>query len=228
MRLIRTLFITALFPFFVSHSHACAVDGVAAKTDTTITIGWDVSGCNHLDADSTFRVCWKGAGNSGNVCIPPTLESNGETGTTTITGLSPSAAYKIRTQWHHRSQGWKHVTNRVVSTDPSATPVSYMLRYERTTGKQYCVNFFWKTPQALPTPLPFDLYLAVFHRRLGSWNLETKRNVDTSAATFNSATQEYTTYDCTFRNTRRYKAELVAYFSSTGQTNIVSNSIEWQ
>jgi hypothetical protein len=228
VKLIQTLFIGALFSFPASDLHACAVDGVEAKTDTTITISWNVSGCNKLSAGATFRVCWKNAANSGNTCIEPTLEGHDESGTTTITGLLPSTAYKIRTQWHHRSTGWHDVTTRIVSTNPSPTSVSYALRYERETGRKYCVHFFWKAPPSLPTPLPFELKLAVFHWELGNWKLETKRDVDTSGATSNPATQEYTTYDCTFRNSRRYHAELVAYFPLTKETNIVSNTIEWK
>jgi hypothetical protein len=100
----KTFFMAALFSCLGSYSHACAVDGVAAKTDTTITISWDISGCKRLSAGKTFRVCWKSVTNSGNACLPPTLEGEGENGSTTITGLSPSTPYRIRTLLHQRSR----------------------------------------------------------------------------------------------------------------------------
>lgn len=227
MKLIKTFLIAALFSFPASYSNACAVDGVETKTDTTITISWNVSGCKKLSAGATFRACWKNAANSGDTCIGPTREGYGETGTTTIPGLSPSTAYKIRTQWHHRSWGWRDITTRIVSTNPSATPVEYTLRYERQTGRKYCVHFFWKAPPSLPTPLPFELKLIVDRWELGKPVVDRKRDVNVSGATFNAATREYDTYDCTFRNERRYRARLFASFPN-GAANIVSNTIEWK
>jgi hypothetical protein len=230
MAFLKTFFIAALFSCLASYSHACAVDGVAAKTDTTITISWDLSGCKRLSAGATFRVCWKNAANSGNACLPPTLEDYGEKGSTTITGLSPSTAYRIRTLWHQRSRWWD-VTTRVVSTNPSPTLVSYALRYERETGQKYCVHFFWKTPLVLPSTLPFELKMAVFTRplgRIGNWSVAKNIVIKMPGPMYGLNFLESTTYDCSFRNNKRYQAELIAYFSTTNRTAVVSNVIEWK
>lgn len=41
MRLFKTLLMAALFSFGASYAHACGVDAVSGKTDTSITISWD-------------------------------------------------------------------------------------------------------------------------------------------------------------------------------------------
>ncbi len=105
MRLTKTLFVAASLSCLASYARACAVDGVASKTDTTITISWNVSGCKKLSAGETFEVCWKDKGEWNFPCGANRIGGNGKSGTTTISGLSPGQTYKIRTKWHHRSWG---------------------------------------------------------------------------------------------------------------------------
>jgi hypothetical protein len=221
-RWMKTFFVATLLSFSAVYSSlACAVDG-AAKTDTTISISWDVSGCNHLSASATFRVCWKNAANSGNACIPPTIDSYGESGTATITGLSPSTAYRIRTLWHHRTWGWLDVTTRTVTTDPShGAPFS--LRYEKGTGFPYCVTFYWKNVPTVPGAIAINL---LFSRKFFSaWFVEDK-SPDVSTASFNLFTGEYHYQWCKFYESRTYRAIVNIY---VGNNNVAasSNQIQW-
>jgi hypothetical protein len=74
--------------------------------------------------------------------------------------------------------------------------------------------------------------MAVFTRplgRIGNWSAAKNIVVKMPAAAYNTLNPlEYTTYDCSFRNNKRYQAELVAYFSTTNRTAVVSNVIEWK
>jgi hypothetical protein len=230
MRLIKTLFMAALFSSLASYSHACAVvDGVAAKTDTTITISWDVSGCRkRLSAYNTFRVCWKYAGNWGNACIPPTIDKDGETGTTTITGLSPQTPYRIRTLWHHRSWGWLDVMTRTVTTSSSQWSYSasnqiapFSLRYEKDSRHRYCVNFYWKN---VPPGGATSINLLLGRKFLFFWVAEDK-SPDVTHAPFNLKTGEYYYQWCKFYEARTYEAAIAT--SSHGNIIAQSNTIVW-
>lgn len=115
MPLFRTFFITALFSLATSYAHACGVDSVAGKTDTSITIAWDVN-CNKF---LKVEICWKLAANSGNVCNPPAMAFYTTTGSYTIAGLQPQTPYKIKTHWRTQNSAWKEITTRTVTTNPS-------------------------------------------------------------------------------------------------------------
>src|ERR1043166_5869922 len=117
MKLLMMFFVAALFLVGAHYAYACGVDNIVGKTDTTITISWDVSSCPKLNSGTKFEICWKKAGNPGAVCNQPTMQSNFATGTATIEGLSPETPYKIKTQWHRKSS-WYDVTTRIVTTDP--------------------------------------------------------------------------------------------------------------
>jgi hypothetical protein len=189
---------------------------------------WDLSTCNNLSASDTFEVCWKQTGTFNFPCGANRLAGWGESGSTTISGLSPSTAYKIRTKWHSHS-AWHLVTNRTVTTDPSPTSADIMLRYTKAYAQGYHVDFYWKNS---PSP-PSALSLHLEHKSIGSFGVwASADNVDLTNATFNSATGEYHinlagyTYNggqVEFKNTRRYKAYIVI----TGQTSHASNTVEW-
>jgi hypothetical protein len=218
-----TLFIAALFSCLASYSHACAVDG-ATQTDTTITISWDVSGCKRLSAGATFRVCWKNAANSGNACLPPTLDGYGETGTTTITGLSPSTAYRIRTLWHQRSWGWLDVTTRTVTTNPTQAASSFSLRYEKDIGHPYRVVFFWKNIPTLTVPIS-SINLVFSRKLLSGWILVDK-SPDVTTVVRNPITGEYSFAWDKFYESRTYKA-IVNVYAGNNSPAASSNEVQW-
>ncbi|MGB9366771.1 MAG: hypothetical protein WCE79_12255 [Xanthobacteraceae bacterium] len=224
-RLIKTLILAALWSLPASYSHAsCTTDGVSAKTDTTISIYWDVSGCNRLSAYATFRICWKYAGNTGNACIPPTIDNYGESGTTTLTGLSPATPYRIRTLWHHRSWGWLDVNTRTVTTN--AGP-AFTLRYEKGGGHPYCVYFYWKNVPAVQGPRKTVLILA--RKFLSGWFIE-GQSPDVSNAAFNIFTGEYYSSWCKFYESRTYRAIInLVVVDNHGNESVAAstNQIQW-
>ena len=216
MRFARALVLSAVVSLAVENAVACAVDAMQTKTDTTITIGWDLSSCNNVNTGQSFRICWKQAGNGGNACIPPTLEGSGLSGTKTITGLAPATAYKIKTYWQKNSN-WKHVTTRTVTTNPSPSAASAVFRYEKGTGSPYCVVVYWKNPPPLDPANPLKVHFK--KRALGVWT--TKELVDAEDGTPNSATNEYALQRCGFYVSVHYRANLVQ-----GAT-AVSNVVQW-
>ncbi len=224
IRLMETLFIAALFSLPASTSQACAVDGVAAITATTISISWDLTSCKRLSAGHTFEVCWKKQADSGNACIPPVLYGDGETGITTITGLSPATAYRIRTLWHQRSNWWD-VTTRITSTQASPGSSSFLLRYEKGQGQKYCTTFYWKGP-ALPPIWIMELH--VDHWVLGSFTYDKKLSPIVTGSPLNTSTAEYSATDCGFSNNQRYRAVLAQYTATNSSPNSVSNFVEWK
>jgi hypothetical protein len=223
MRFFRTLSVTVFIVCLASRANGgCAVDAVAAKSDTTISISWDLSGCNNVNNGDTFEICWKKASNSGDVCIPPTKLGQGITGVATISGLLPSTAYKLRTKWH-RKQSWYVATNRTVTTDPSPASSGTVLRYEKGPGQPYCVQFYWQNP---PPPNPqWKLALHIKHRFLWIW--VTGSVEDLSTASFNSSTNEFHYEKCELSNNRRYRANIFKELPTGFSQGIVSNEIEW-
>jgi len=221
MRLKATLFIGALFSLAPSNSLACAVDSVAATTSTTISISWDLTSCKRLSAGHTFKVCWKKQGDSGNACIEPVLYGDGETGTTTITGLLPATAYRIRTLWHQRSKWWD-VTTRITSTQASPGSSSFLLRYEKSPGQPYCVTFYWKGP-ALPSTWIVELH--VEHWVFGRFTYDRRLSQIVTGSPLDPSTGEYSATDCGFSNNQRYQAALGLSGPTSG---FGSNFVEWK
>jgi hypothetical protein len=227
MRLIKTLFMAALLSCLASYAHACAVDGVASKTDTTITISWNVSGCNKLSAGETFEVCWKDKGAWNFPCGANRIGGIGESGTTTISGLSPGQTYKIRTKWHHRSWGWKLVTNRTVTTDPTSQSSSniLLLRYvKKSTGPSYSVDFYFKHTQTPPPTLVLsELSLHFHHKNVGTAGIWVS-SADTPLITAvpYAPTQEFTINVPGFINSTGYRAQIFK------GNDAISNRMEWK
>ena len=234
MRLLKTLFMAALFSFGASYAHACAVDAVSGKTDTTITISWDLSKCKQVNSGDKFEICWKKSGNSGAACIPPTIRRNTLTGSATIEGLSPSTAYKIKTQWHRKS-AWYDVTTRIVTTNPSPlTPSSEVgLRYEKESNKGQCVNLYWKNAPSPPQTGLARLALILEQRILGPIGNYVTMNFkpaehDLSNALFNKSTGEYIHRVCGFSPSRRYRAHISWRRDDGGMVGGYSNTVEWK
>lgn len=233
MTLLKALFLAALLSGGTRRAYACGVDGVAAKTDTTITISWNVSSCPKLNSGAKFEICWKKAGNPGAVCNQPTIQSDLAIGTATIEGLSPSTAYKIKTQWHRKSS-WYDVTTRIVTTNPSAISSETVLRYEKGTSQGYAVDFYWKNRPSPPPPPNQDATLALLikHQSIGTFGIwgttaYDAQDHDLTNAAFNSSTNEYTKKVRKFNVNRRYRAYL--YWRKDGQNlKRVSNEIEWK
>lgn len=227
MASIKALFLAALFSCLVPYAHGCAVDGVASKTDTTLVISWNVSKCKKLSAGDTFEVCWKEKGDWNFPCGANKKTGQGESGTITIPGLSPGQTYKVRTKWHHRSTGWHLVTNRTVTMDRTSQSSSdtLLLRYEKQSGKPYCVNFYFKhaNPSSAVIALS-DLSLHVQHKSFGSFGIWVSApNQDLKTAVPNPATKEYVKKDlCSFLESTGYRAQI--YKGS----DPISNKIEWK
>lgn len=138
-----------------------------------------------------------------------------------LPGLSPSTAYRIRTLWHHRTWGWLDVTTRTVTTDPShGAPFS--LRYEKGTGMPYCVTFYWKNVPTVPGATAISL---LFSRKFFSaWFVEDK-SPDVSTASFNLFTGEYHYQWCKFYESRTYRAIVNIYVGNNVAAS--SNQIQW-
>ena len=145
MKLFKTLLMAALFSLGASYAHACGVDSVSAKTDTTITIAWEVN-CNNF---LKIEICWKNAANSGNECNASALAFYTKTGSYAIAGLQPQTPYKIKTHWRKPNSAWYEITTRTVTTNPTPTVSGLSLRYEKGPGEPYSVYFFWKHPPSL-------------------------------------------------------------------------------
>jgi len=227
MTLLKTVCTAALLLCLASSSQACAVDGVASKTDTTITISWNVSGCKKLSAGDTFEVCWKEKGEGDFPCGANRITGTGESGSITIPGLSPGKTYKVRTKWHQRSWGWQLVTNRVVTTNPTSqsTSQALFLRYEKQSGKPYCVNFYFKSANPSSSVIALsDLSLHVQHKSVGSFGLWVSApNQDVKTAVPNPPTQEYVKKDlCAFLESTGYRAQIYK------GNQPISNLIEWK
>lgn len=230
MKLLKTLFMAALFSFGASYAHACGVDAVAGKTDTTITISWDVN-CNKF---LKVEICWKNAANSGNVCNAPAIAFYTTTGSYTIAGLQPQTPYKIKTHWRTNNSSWREITTRIVTTNPSPAATTTVLRYLRATKQGYCVDFYWKNPPTPPATPNQDATLALLVKHqslgtLGSWVTAAydAQDHDLSNAPLNIVTAEYTKKVCGFNNNRRYKAYLY-WRKGTVSLGQVSNEIEWK
>jgi hypothetical protein len=224
----KTLFIAALFSSLGCYAHACGVDSVAAKTDTTITITWNISDCNKLSASDTFEVCWKNTGDWNFPCGANRIPGYGESGTSTITGLSQASSYKIRTKWHHRSTGWHLVTNRVVTTEPSPSS-NTVLRYMKVghpqffTTKDYCIDFYWKNPPAVTAGHTLVLHIMKKTVTYLDW-----KDLVVTNATFNSSTGEYTANQCGFYNSFRSKATVALQSAASNQLHTYGNDVEWK
>lgn len=220
MRLIKTLFMAALFSCLASYSYACAVDSMSGKTDTTIDISWDLSGCSHVNSGEKFEIC-RQLGLGAWFCTRYSTSS----GTGTISGLSASTVYKIRTKWH-RKLLWRTVTTRTVTTDPSPTSSNTVLRYQKLPGHPYCVDFYWKNPP-LPNPA-WRLTLDLKTRFTGVWSSLTDLDLSLNAQ-YNSSTNEYKKQKCGFSNNRQYKA-FIKKKSTIGSSipGNVSNTVQWK
>ncbi len=237
---VRALFAAAALAFFIclsgaSNAHACAVDSVAAKTHTTITIGWDARNCKKFEK---FRICWKKAGNEGAACNGPDITSASQNGSATITGLSPNTAYKIKTDWH-RKISWYDVMTRVVTTNPPPVapvepldptigygnignavlyPRDTTLRYVKESARNYCVTFYWKALPPPPQNKKLTPSLIVNRRFFGDFL--SFMQYDVTDISLNS-NDEYSLRKCDFMNAFRYEA----YISWDGGK---SNKIEWK
>jgi len=222
MRLMGKILIATLLSGLTSYAHACAVDSVQSKTDTTITISFDVSGCNHLGSGEKFEVCWKNTGDWDFPCGADSRHRSGESsGTITITELSPSTSYKVRTKRHSTIVGWVLVTNRIVTTNPSPTSSSAVLRYVKGSGNPYSVDFFWSNSSTQPSMLTLHLQ----HKSLGSLGVwVSSANQDLTNATLNLFTGEYTINITGFNVGRRYRAQI---YQKSGDQSSVTNRIEW-
>lgn len=230
MKLLMTLLVAALFSFGASYAHACGVDSVSGKTDTNITISWDVP-CNGF---REFEICWKNAANSGNVCIQPTMQTGERTGSYTIAGLQPETAYKIKTHWR-RKLGWYEITTRIVTTSPSPAAITTVLRYEKESPQRYSVTFYWKNP---PTPSPtreWKLGLVYQTKNLFGWSNPVP--IDLTDAPISPQTGEYYWQlpNDTFSNNRRYAAWIVKWSRIRDKDDhivdhfdYVSNKVEWK
>lgn len=219
MNFLKTFLILSLFTLLTSYAHACAVDSVSAKTDTTISISWDLSGCSHVNSGSKFEIC-KRIGFGSWSCY---LDSN-SSGTFALSGLSPSTTYKIRTKWHKR-QLWHEVTTRTVTTDPSPVATGTVLRYQKLPGNPYCVDFYWKNP---PAPsVQWTLVMDLKNRTIGIWG--SLPNINLASAQFNSSTNEYSQQKCGFSNNRQYRA-FIKQHSTIGNSPelTASNRVQWK
>ena len=219
MKLLMTLLVAGLFSFGASYAHACGLDAVSGKTDTTITISWDVQ-CPKF---KKVEICWKKAANSGNVCNAPTKQSTDTTGSYTIEGLSPSTAYKIKTHWYGKSI-WHEITVRTVTTNPPPAATTTVLRYEKGTGQTYCVDFYWKNP---PPSNP-DWTLALGLKSTLLWIWTDIPYVDLTGASFNSSTGEYTVNKCEFSNNRKYRAYIYKRSLFGDNLGAISNWVQWK
>lgn len=227
MTVFKTLCIAALLSWLSSSSQACAVDGVASKTETTLTISWNVSGCKKWSGGDSFEVCWKEKGEWDFPCGANKKMGQGASGTITIDGLSPGQTYKVRTKWHHKSTGWHLVTNRTITMDRTSASSSdtLLLRYEKQSGKPYCVNFYFK--QANPSSAVIglsDLSLHVQRKSVGSLGFwASAPNQELKTAVPNPATQEFVKKDlCGFLESTEYRAQI--YKGSKA----ISNLIVWK
>ena len=230
MRLFKTLLMAALFSLWASDAHACGVDAVSGKTDTTITISWDVQ-CPKF---KKVEICWEKSGNSGNVCNASALAFYTTTGSYTIAGLQPQTPYKIKTHWRTNNSAWREITTRIVTTNPSPAATGTVLRYLKATSQGYCVDFYWKNAPTPPAAPNQDATLALLekHQSVGSigfWvNAAYKaQDHDLSNAPLNTVTGEYTKKVCGFSNNRRYRAYLY-WRKGTISLGKVSNEIEWK
>ncbi|HYJ89421.1 MAG TPA: fibronectin type III domain-containing protein [Pyrinomonadaceae bacterium] len=231
MKFLMSMLMVALFWFGASYARACGVDGVAGKTDTSITISWDVSKCKKLEK---FEICWKKAANSGNVCNSPTMQSEEPTGSYTIDGLSPETPYKVKTHWHRKVR-WYEITTRIITTDPSPPPTTTttVLRYEKETPQRYSVTFYWKNP---PTPSQFrewKLGLVYQTRQPFGWSGPTAVDL-TKALILPQTGEHYWKVKDTFSNNRRYVAWIVKWSKRIEKSRTVdhfeyiSNKVEWK
>jgi Fibronectin type III domain len=229
MTLPKTLFMAALLSCLASDAQACAVDGVASKTDTTITISWSLSGCKKLSAGDTFEVCWKEKGELDFPCGANRKTAGGESGSITIDGLSPGQTYKVRTKWHHRSTGWHLVTNRTVTMDRTSASSSdkLLLRYEKKLGG--CVDFYFKYAQPINPTSPIVLTDLTLHLHkkdlvsLGFW--ASGKSIPLKDAKSASA-DEYTVNSC---DNNTYFGENVLHRAQVFEkSTAISNVIVWK
>lgn len=229
MPLFRTFFITALFLLATTYAHACGVDAVSAKTDTSITIAWDVNCSKFLKVE----ICWKLANHSGNVCNAPAMAFYTTTGSYTIAGLQPQTPYKIKTHWRTNNSAWKEITVRIVTTNPSPAASVTALRYEKGSGKGYCVDFYWKNAPTPPQTGLASLALILKHRVVGpignyvTMNFDPYKH-DLTNASFNTSTGEYTHRVCDFSVSRRYRAYISWRRDDGGLAGGYSDTIEWK
>lgn len=228
MKFLMMLFMAALFSVGASYARACGVDSVSGKTDSTITISWDVN-CNKF---LKVEICWKKAANSGNVCNAPAMAFYTTTGSYTIEGLQPETAYKIKTHWRTKNSAWREITVRIVTTNSPPTATTTMLRYEKQSADslvnlqpQYIVYFFWQHP---PPPKPgWDLVLWIKPKGI----LVSSRYIDVKDATYNPSTREYGLATYPYSNNRTYEARLCLKNASKKKEVVCpanSNSVEWK
>lgn len=222
MKLIKTLFVSAVFSCLASYAHACAVDG-ATQTDTTITISWTLSGCKKLSAGETFEVCWKDKGEWNFPCGANRIGADGESGTTTISGLQPGQTYKVRTKWHQRSWGWQLITNRTVTTNrtSAASSDTLLLRYVK---KSDCVDFYFKHAQPSSSVIALsELTLHLHRKSVGTFKLWlTAPELPLKTAVASAPSQEFTINSCGFGQSTSHRAQIYK------GNNAISNLIEWR
>lgn len=223
MCLARVSFLTLIL-VWASAAAACAVDAVSGKTDTTINISWDLSGCSQVNSGSKFHICWKHSGSWTGVCgSGHEATDNNTAGTYVISGLSPSTSYKIKTEWHKNSS-WKTVTTRTVTTNPTPTSSGLLLRYEKGSGQPYCVTFYWKNPPSLATGS--KLALNVQHTLLGIW-VTAQYQDHLANPDYNGTSSEYSKKVCGFSNNFKYRTFIYERRVDDTSSGALSNTVKW-
>lgn len=222
MKLYKTLLMVALFSLGASYAHACGVDSFS-QTDTTITIAWDVN-CNNF---LKIEICWKNAANSGNECNASALAFYTKTGSYAIAGLQPQTPYKIKTRWRTQNGGWKEITTRIVTTNPSPVSSDVALRYEKGPGQKYSVTFYWKNPPAASSE--WKLVLKHRAKQPGGWSGISWHYLP---SILNSSTNEYDwTSKEIFNNNRKYQACIAKKYTNSGHSDdlyCISKEVEWK
>jgi hypothetical protein len=225
MKFFKTLLMAALFSLGASHAHACGVDAVSGKTDTTITIAWDINCNNFLKVE----LCWKNAANSGNVCNPPAMAFYTTTGSYTIAGLQPQTPYKIKTHWRTKNSAWREITDRIVTTNPSPAASVTTLRYEKGSGQKYSVTFYWKNPPTASPTNEWKLVLKYRVKQIIGWSGIS--SVDHPFSLNASTNEYYWTSKNIFSNNRKYQACLAKKYTNSGHSDdlyCISNELEWK
>lgn len=117
-------------------------------TASSITINWNVNACKNLKSiGEKFRICWHQQGTVGFICSQPSRRfiSHSNVGSYTISGLSPSTSYRVKTSY--RRANWDEVSERYISTNAAQTTNKFL--NVSTAQSNGCRTFTWAGLQPL-------------------------------------------------------------------------------